>query len=1014
MEDTLPHDPENTVLVVGGGLGGIRTALDLAEAGRHVLIAEQSPSIGGLMTQLDRTFPTNNCDLCTLSPHLSEGGRQQRIELLEMTEVELLEGEPGKFQVTLSTRPRYIDLDKCTACGDCLEKHPECVRFTPGLDHRAPTCMRYPQATPHAYSIDLERCKDVDDLVATCPANAIVVDAQPRQRTVRCGAVVLATGAEVYRPYEDQFLGYREWPDVVTSLDYERILSATGPTQGRLERPSDGKVPEKIAWLQCVGSRGLGPDEVSYCSGACCMFALKEAMVTKERFADSIETTIFYMDMRTAGKDYERYYRRAQDEYGVRFVRCRTNAVIRDAETNQFQVRYFHPDGEQAFVESFDMVVLSTGFRITDDVRRMAERLGVTLDDHGFVQSPAFAPLSTSRPGVYACGVAQGPKDIPETMVEASGAACLAAAHLSATPDRDHDPEQFPPEREVSGQEPQVGVFVCDCGTDIGGVIDVPALVEHAKTLPGVKHAEAVGYGCSRESLEHIRQAIEREGLNRVVVGGCSPRTHEKKFQDTLRMAGLNPFLLDIANLRDQDTWVHHHHPEQAFQKAKDLLQMSLGGAREARPLTQDTVSMHQDILVVGGGVAGMTAALELADRGFQVHLVERNPALGGHALVLHRTLEGDDIQAFVRDLVERTHAHDNIEVLLGALVVDHAGVPGRFTTGLQIGRQMYYRQIQHGVTILATGALANRPPEYGLDELDPVMTQRDLDEVLELRPEQTDDWQSVVMIQCVGSRDENQPNCSRICCQSAVKNALRLLDRKPETKVFVLYRDIRTLGTDEDYYMEARRRGAIFVPFDPEHKPRVENGDERPTVTFLDPILQDELRLKVDQVVLSTGMRADDETTEDLASIFHLPRTEDGYFLEDHVKLRPVDLPVPGFFVAGTAHGPKSIAESVAQAEATAARAQAMLAREVIQLDSRVARVQAERCAACLICVRSCPYAVPVINPDGHSEIDPALCHGCGVCAAECPARAIELMQFEDGQVVAKLSALLESEIAS
>lgn len=1014
MDEPYSFEPENTVLVVGGGMAGIQTAMDLADAGRQVLIVDQSPAIGGLMTRLDRTFPTNNCDLCTLSPNLSEGNRKDRIHLLEMSQVEEVSGDPGDFQVTIRTAPRHIDLERCTACGECREKYPDAVRFTPGLDHRAPTCMRYPQATPHAYSIDMGKCEDVEGLVASCPAEAILPEEQEREQTVRCGAVVLATGGEVNQPFTEPFLGYGVWPDVVTGLEYERILSATGPSQGRLERPSDGKPPARIAWIQCVGSRGLRQDEVSYCSSICCMSSIKEAVVTKERFGDSIEATIFYMDMRTSGKDFEMYYQRAREELGVRFVRCRTDCVLRDAATGQFNVRYFTPDGNEGQVEPYDMVVLATGFRVTDEVRALTDRLGVDVNQHGFVKTTSFKPLGTSRPGIFAAGVCQGPNDIPATLVQASGAAAEAARHLAPPPAEDTDLERFPPERSVEDEPPKVGVFVCDCGTEIGGVVDVPKLVGELGALGSVAHAEGIGYGCSRASMERIQAAITEHGLNRVVIGGCSPRTHEKKFQDTLRMAGLNPFVLDIANLRDQTSWVHFSTPERAYDKAGDLLRMSIAAVRKKRPLPHETVQVNRAVLVLGGGVAGMTAATQLADAGFKVHLVERERQLGGHAAKLFRSLAGEDIQAFVKELVQRTQDHPNVEVITEALVVDHSGVPGKLTTGMQVGRQTTsYRQIHHGITVLATGALANRPKEYGLGEHPGVLTQRELDEVLELTPEQVKDWKTVVMIQCVGSRVPENPNCSRICCQSAVKNALRLLDQDPDRRIVVLYRDMRTLGTDEDAYLEARRRGVLFAPYDLDHKPQVEFGEDGTTVTFRDAILQDEIRGKVDGLVLSTGFLADDEATEKLAAIFHLPRTHDGYFLEDHVKLRPVDLSMPGFFVAGTAHGPKSIPESVAQAQAVAARAQALLARQEIVLDATVARVDANRCAACLVCVRACPYGVPFINADGHSEIDPALCHGCGVCAAECPAKAIQLTQFEDEQISAKLQALLTREIA-
>ncbi|KGO34275.1 MAG: FAD-dependent oxidoreductase [Desulfoprunum sp.] len=1009
----------NRVLVIGGGMAGIRTALDLAEAEKNVILVDRAYSIGGLMTQLDRTFPTNNCDLCTLSPNLSESSRQEHIELVTMTTVTDVKGKKGDFTVQLETAPRYINLDKCTACGECHKRYPEWVRFTPGLDHRAPTCMRYPQATPQAFSIDMAKCTDVKALMDTCPAGAINPDDFGSNREVKCASIVFVPGGALFDPSHLDYLGYAAQPDVVTSLEYERILSASGPTTGRLVRPSNGAQPKKVAWIQCVGSRGLQKGAGQYCSSACCMFALKEAIVTKERFGDDIETTIFYMDMRTMGKDYERYYLRARDEFGVRFVRSRPHSVLRPVGTDNLVVTYGTDSGAHNVTEEFDIVVLSTGFRVADDVRILAGKLGLDLNSGGFPKTDGFNPVVTSVPGVYVAGVIEAPKDIPETMVQASAAAIMAAGDLApaamaeTVEEGEADQELLPPEFGVVGEEPRVGVFICDCGENIGGVIDAAALAEYAGTLPHVAVARLQGHGCSRESMRQIQQIVADEKINRVVIGGCSPRTHEAKFQEVIRKAGLNRYLLEIANIRDQVTWVHAHRAAGATDKAKDLIRMAVGSVVRSQPLADHSLPMNKDVLVVGGGVAGMTAALQLADHGHKVYLAERSATLGGQAAKIHRTLEGNEVAPLVRDLVARTEAHDNIQVITRALIVDHGGLPGMFRTGMQTGRQMFYRQIEHGVTILATGALPNRPAKYLLDECSQVSTQFDLQNLIEEKPGTVRAWDNVVMIQCVGSRTPDNPNCSRICCQNAVKNALRILEINPEARIFVLYRDMRTYGFQEEYYQKARQAGVIFVRYSAEAPPRVEAAGEMVEVTFTDPVLGREITVNADRLCLSTGLVADEDGNDELAMIFKIPRTADGYFLEDHVKLRPVDLPVPGFFVAGCAHGPKLIRESIAQALAASSRALTMLARDTIDLGARAARVDRDRCAACLICVRSCPFGIPFINADGYSEIDPAKCHGCGVCAAVCPAKAIQLMQFEDDRIMAKLEELFERNIA-
>jgi heterodisulfide reductase subunit A2 len=999
----------NTVLVIGGGVGGMKAAMDLSEAGRDVVLIDRAAAIGGLMTRLDRTFPTNNCDLCTISPNLSENAREKHIEVLPLAQLSGLQGQAGDFTAILARAPRYIDMEKCTACGDCHKAFPECVRFEPGLDHRAPTCMRYPQATPQAFSIDMEKCEDPLALAKACPAGAINPDDVERIEKRQVGAVVLAIGAELFDPGRLDNFGHGTYPDVVTGLEYERIMSASGPTGGELVRPSNGEQPRKVAWIQCVGSRGINREDVSYCSGVCCMVALKEAIVTKERFRDDIETTIFYMDMRTFGKDYELYCNRAQQTYGVHLERCRPHSVMADDASGQLAISYATDAASGLTTELFDMVVLSTGFRSTEAARELAGILDIELNEHNFARTQNFSPVATSRPGVYVCGVFESPKDIPETMMQASAAACLASKNLVPLSASGNGEAVLPPERDVSGEAPRIGVFVCDCGQNIGGAVDVEALAAYAGKLPGVVLSQSAGHGCSLEALEKIKTAIAQQKLNRVVIGGCSPRTHENLFQNTLREAGLNKYLVEMANIRDQDTWVHMHNPEPANAKARDLLRMAVAGVARASALQDNTLPMNKDVLVLGGGVSGMNAALELADQGHRVYLAEQAGHLGGMALAVRRTLEGADVQAYMADLVERTMQHDQIEVITQAIVVDHSGLPGMYNTGFQIGPRMYYRQIAHGATVLATGATHNVPRAFNLGEHRAVTTQIELDSLIEDQPEQVRAWKTLAMIQCVGSRTADNPNCSRICCQSAVKNALRALDLNPELRVFVFYRDMRTYGFSEDYYTRARRRGVIFVRYEAQTPPEVTPEKDQVTVTFMDPILGRKLEIAADCLALSTGMAVNEEATEDLAMIFHLNRTLDGCFLEEHVKLRPTDLSVPGFFVAGSVHAPKNIKECIAQAQAAAGRVLAMLSRNTINLGATVARVDPEKCATCLACVRACPYGVPFINEDRCSEIDPAKCHGCGICAAECPAKAIELTRFEDAPILARLEGLLE-----
>ena len=1013
MQTKSEKKKSNKVLVIGGGLGGIRTALDLAEAEKDVILVDKGRTIGGLMTQLDRTFPTNNCDLCTLAPNLSESGRQKHIELLTMSTVTGVSGEKGNFKAQISTAPRYINQDKCTGCGECYEKFPECVTFTPGLDHRAPTCMRYPQATSQAFSIDLSKCGDIEALVKCCPASAIIPDDIGRNREVQCSSIVMSPGAALFDPSGLDYLAYSTQPDVVTSLEYERILSASGPTTGKLIRPSNGEQPKKIAWIQCIGSRGLQKGAGSYCSSACCMFALKEAIVTKERFQEDIETTIFFMDMRTFGKDYELYFKRARDEFGVRFIRSRPHSILQPEGAQDLTLSYTTEDSTTQISEQFDMVVLATGFNIDKETAELAKRLGIELNEDRFPVTEPFNPVATTKEGIYVAGTFESPKDIPETMVQASAAACMAAKDITPASGKEEEKSPLPPERNIVGEEPRIGVFVCDCGENIGSVVDVEAIVDYAKTLPGVVHAQSAGHGCSRQSMNTLKEAIGEFELNRVVIGGCSPRTHLAKFQDLLQQSGLNKYLVEIANLRDQNTWVHSHQTDKASQKAREMIAMAAASVAKAQPLSDHSLPINKNVLVVGGGVTGMTSALELAEQGFKVYLAEKSPVLGGVAVNLHRTLEGDNVQEFLADLIGRTKAEPNIEVITSALIVDHSGMPGMFKTGMQVGKQMFYRQIEHGVTIMATGAQPNRPNQYLLDSCDKVMTQLELQNLAAAEPGSVKSWENVVMIQCVGSRTEENPNCSRICCQTAVKNALRILEINPDARIFVLYRDMRTYGFQEKYYQKAREMGVIFVRYTTDSLPEVAESGGKVDVRFTDPIISQTITIAADAVVLSTGLIADTDSSEEVSMIFKLPLTHDKYLLEDHIKLRPVDLPVPGFFVAGTAHGPKTIKESLTQARAVASRAMTLLARDAINMGAAVAKVNGTICAACLVCVRACPFDIPFINADGYSEIDPAKCHGCGICASECPAKAIQLMQFEDDQILATLEELFERTVA-
>jgi heterodisulfide reductase subunit A len=1002
-------DSDNAVLVIGGGIAGIKASLDLAEAGRKVYIIDKSPALGGFLPLLDRQFPTNDCQICYLSPELAQSGFGLDIEVMPLTQVVDFKGEPGDFEVRLRTEPRYIDTNLCTACGACVEAAPEgAVRFTPGLDHRTPTCMRYPQAVPLAYSIDIEKVGRARKWLEVCQPGAIDLKMQPSEALVKVGAVIVATGAELFDPTPLQDLnGYGLYEDVITSLEFERILSASGPTGGRFTRPSDGKEPKHIGWIQCVGSRTTRDPGKPYCSSICCMFAMKEAAWAKEHFADDLKATVFFMDMRPMGKDYELYYQRMKNELGVDFVRCRPHTVSRDAESGEMVLTYMNEEGELAEVR-MDLVVLATGFCAPSDAQELAQILDVELDRHQFIQGSAEVPVATSRSGIYACGMALGPRDIPDSLVQASSAVAMASSHLAQpqVPDPEAD---MPAERDTRDEEPKVGVFLSDFGGRVKEVVDFKKIITYFKKRPDVALVEELEFSWTSDGLERMVQSIKENGLNRVVVAGCSPRSHSTLFGETVRKAGLNKAFVELANIREQDAWVHGGDPKEATTKAIELIRMSVAGVRAAQPIYTHRQPINQKALVVGGGTAGMTAALSLAGQGTQVYLVEREKELGGLRKGLRRSLEGAPVQPILEGLIQRVKDHPRIEVITEALVVDHEGQLGDFTTGVQSGPGLYYQELKHGVTILATGARLYQPSEYLYGKDSKVMTQLELEQLLAKGDGSDALLQTVVMIQCVGSRNEENPLCGRICCRGAVKNALWLKELNPDAQIIVLYRDMRMPYVAEEAYRQAREQGVLFVRYTPEDPPQVEPGSEGLRVQFIDPILQRPLSVNPSALVLSVPQVAVDEDTEELAEIFRLQRGEGGFMLEEHVKLKPVDSPIPGVFLAGSVLAPKSLSESQTQGLAAAGRALTVLARESLALEGGVAKVTPELCASCLVCVRACPFAVPFINADGYSEIDPARCLGCGVCAAECPAKAIQLQGYSDDQIMERTDALLE-----
>ncbi len=845
-------------------------------------------------------------------------------------------------------------------------------------------------------------CSECMSCAFACGVDAIDHDMVAHTESLDVGAVILAPGYQIYQAEMSEQYGLGRYANVVTAMQFERLLSASGPTAGHIERPSDHESPRRIAFLQCVGSRDQSHD---YCSAVCCMYATKEAIMAKEH-EPGLDINVFMMDMRAFSKGYWSYFERARDRYGIRYTRCRISGLREDPATRDLLVRYQDETGS-LHEEPFDMVVLSVGMEISDSVKALGQRLGIELDEYGFCHTVQFNPLETSRAGIYAVGPFREPKDIPESVTEASGAAAAVAVRLREARFSLTTPPEFPAERDVAGEVLRIGVFVCHCGSNIGGFLDVPEVADYAATLPGVAHAEANLYTCSQDSVKHIAEQIREQNLNRVVVASCTPLTHGPLFRDMLRDAGLNPYLFEMANIRNQCSWVHSDDNEAATGKARDLVRMAVARASLLESQHTLDVPVEKTALVVGGGVAGMTAAITIADQGFPVHLVERQDVLGGNVRNVFTSLTDRHPREVMDELITQVHRNPLIDLHMETRIVDSSGFMGNFTSTIE-GGAGGRTEINHGVTILAVGAQEYRGPEYGYGGDPRIVTQQEFERLLTSEEKPPD---SVVMIQCVGPAERF---CSRICCTVALKNALALKERNPDAQIVVLYKDIRVYGFKERSYTEARRRGVLFVRYEDDDPPRVEANGAL-TVRARDPILDRALEMHPDLVILSMPTIPRDDIDE-WAGLFKCGTDADGFFHEAHVKLRPVDFASDGIFMAGAAHYPKLVDETMIQAQAAAARATRILSHDTLLAGGQVAVVDPLQCTGCLTCVRICPFGAPHIAPEvagaggilGAAVIEAAVCRGCGICAAECPARAIELRHFTDTQSTAKVGALV------
>ncbi len=915
----------------------------------------------------------------------------------------------------------------CMTCGACAFICPtQCIKlselcsnkpeplpseFDAGLAQRGAIYIPFPQAIPNVAVIDKESCmyalngtcKSCENF---CEKGAIKYDQQDEEIKVNVGSVIVSPGFETYEPPRGDSYGYRVYPNVLTSIEFERMLSSSGPYNGHITRVSDGQVPKKIAWLQCIGSRDESCDR-RYCSSVCCMYATKEAVIAKEH-QPGVDTHIYIMDFRSFGKDFEKYYDRAKDEYGVIYRRCRIPRIEQERKTKNLTIRYVDDNGVLQH-EVYDMVVLSVGLQPCKELVPLSEILDINLNQYGFIETDPYFQVETSRKGIYASGSVTEPKDIPESVTQASAAASEAVKDIFEVRGTKIIEKQYPEEKDVSNEDPHIGVFVCHCGINIAGVVDIKKIVEAAKTLPYVTYADDSTYTCSQDSNEKIKEKIKEFSLNRIVIASCTPRTHELLFQDTLKESGLNPHLFEMANIRDQNSWVHKNDPENATKKAIDSVRMAVAKAASLCSIHHNRIPVVHRALVIGGGIAGMHSALSMADQGFDVVLIEKDSELGGHLRDIYLGVHGESPQDLLKETIRRVQHHPKIKVCTRTTIKTISGYVGNFKTALVSKDATDPNEVDHGVIVVATGGLPYEPDEYSYGKSKDIVTQTEFEKSLYTNEPNLKKLKEVVMIQCVGSRNDEHPYCSRICCSEALKNAIRFKEINPDAAVYILYRDLRTYGYREDLlYTQARKKGILFIRFDEDDEPNVTVTKGTIKIRTTDHVLNRELHLNPDKVVLSAGVIPQENAT--LAQQLKVPLNQDAFYAEAHAKLRPIDFSADGLYLCGLAHSPRFIEESILQAKATAARAATILSKEYLETKGNIAYIRNRNCVGCQQCIEICPYdAISFDEEKQLAVVNEILCQGCGACTTICPSGTSQQNTFTKKQLLSMIDACLE-----
>lgn len=983
----------NPVLVIGAGIAGIQGTLDLAEAGVSVILVDRKPSIGGIMAALDKNFPTLDCSICIQAPIMSEAMNHPNVTVLTNTELVSVEGKVGDFTVKLKEKSRYVT-DACTRCDLCTPVCPVTLpnEFDEGLKTRSAIYTPFAQAEPGPYAIDIEHClNEPPNVIAcnrcmeACLPEAIDFSQPPYvDHELKVSAIITATGFEMLNPALIEEYGYGKHADILTSMEYERMLNAAGPTAGEIIKPSTLHHPDNVLFILCVGSRDQR--YCNYCSRVCCMYSIKEAYQTADHGVKDV--TVLYMDIRAYGKGFDEFHDRTLKE-GIKYIRGRPSKI--NTGGDHPVVTYEDTEKGEIVTKEFGMVVLAPALLPSQGTGDLANLLGIELDTDGFVESKEYQgfPVGTTKEGVYVCGCASGPKDIPDSVTEAGAAAAAAMTHV----EQRFWPLEMYEETIDPTEEGKIGVFVCDCGSNIAGTVDVPSVVEYMKGMDGVVHSEEVMFACAGSTQSHITDIVKEKGLNRLVVAACSPKTHQDTFKRAVAKAGLNKYLIEMANIRNHDSWVHKKEPEAATEKAKDMIRMAVEKTKYMVPLQASDLPVIQKAVVVGGGASGMAAAWNLAKQGYETHLIERSDKLGGMLnRIKHIAPTGASADTIKTKMMSDLEEAD-VKVHLSTTIETISGYVGNYQVSLNNGEKL-----DVGAIVLSYGGSVYEPKPIekpGMKVMSSIELDNKLDEIEE---------QNITFVACVGSRFDDK-GCSRYCCSTMIYEALELRERGKN--VTVLYKDIRTYSRHaEEMYYEAATKGVVFMQYPQEMNPEEGIHAKDGFVHAYDELIGTNVAIPTDLLVQVVGIQPPD--THAVAEMLKVSRTTDDFLLELHPKLAPVEAAVQGVYMSGVVRGPVTLEEAIAQGLGAAGKASDLLAKDTVTKEPLTAWIDPDKCTGCTLCEKVCTYgAIKGVKKEPYHVIE-AACAGCGNCASECNYDAITMPSFTTDQINVQIDEAL------